>query len=92
MQLELSVTRLRRGFDAASARVDTVPGAADAPRAAPFSRAEGSYNILYLARIANTRSDTQWARGSANWRWYTTLGMLLCQGGLTRTLLSLTVG
>ena len=35
----------------------------DPPRAAPLSRAEGSYNDL---RIATTRSSTPWARGPAN--------------------------
>ena len=65
-----SLSCLWRGFGAASARLrrglGAGPGAADAPRAAPFSRAEGSYKSLYIARIANTRCDTQWARGPAN--------------------------
>ena len=63
LQLELSAAPLRRGLGAG-------PGAADPPRAAPFSRAEESYKLLYIARIANTRSDTQWARGPANFPFF----------------------
>ena len=47
---------LRGDFDAAVSPPEP-------PRAAPFSRTEGSF---YDPRDANTRSNTPWARGLAN--------------------------
>ena len=49
-------TRCRRACDGR-------PGAANPPRAAAISRAEGSYKGR---RIETTRSHTPWARGPAN--------------------------
>ena len=65
------------GRDAASTRrrrdCNAGPGAADPPWAAPLSRAEGSYKRLgsqvprpKASQASQTRSNTPWARGPAN--------------------------